>query len=455
VFAGKLSTPGTTDGSLLSARFNTPKGLATDSSGNLYVATAAGRVRKISPAGSVTTYLGLGSAGQLEQLAVRENEVYASDPSRHVIYRYRESSAEVFAGVSGQSTSTSLSPLLSEGVAFNQPKAIAVNSSGVLYVGDSSTTKKITIACPVSPESGMQQVFPIRFSAGGACHAYFRAFSGAFSASNPILRLRTRDLASNQEGESTPMLSWSGAFPNPAPMWSGNSGDSLIYNSTLTTALTVSSTQLSGGGSWVLNPGGKSFTLIQVKRRSSAGTSEDQGGITLSPTQVTFAQRSVNGAPMEEAEIVLLVNTSPPEYRKQRLRFTPVNPSQIQTRLKYQASPVGSNFVVCASESPGSWSIEAELNGILLPLTTSGTKSSAVFSLDSGSSQTLADYSGVFSYIAATGGNLSITATAVVKGLEEITAPSITRSGTVSTAGGCTFNGGSSPAPSPFDDIAP
>lgn len=57
-------TEGYADGSGTSAQFNTPSGIAIDSSSNLYVAdTGNNRIRKISPDGLVTTLAGNGEAG--------------------------------------------------------------------------------------------------------------------------------------------------------------------------------------------------------------------------------------------------------------------------------------------------------------------------------------------------------------------------------------------------------
>ena len=58
-FAGQAGTIGSTDGTIAAARFNFPGRLVIDAAGNLYV-TATTAVRRISPAGIVTTPVGAG-----------------------------------------------------------------------------------------------------------------------------------------------------------------------------------------------------------------------------------------------------------------------------------------------------------------------------------------------------------------------------------------------------------
>lgn len=55
-----MSRTGDADGLITNARFRCPRGLATDKSGNVYVADSASHtIRKISPAGIVCTIAGM------------------------------------------------------------------------------------------------------------------------------------------------------------------------------------------------------------------------------------------------------------------------------------------------------------------------------------------------------------------------------------------------------------
>jgi hypothetical protein len=58
--AGSPGIAGSTDGIGSAARFNHPRGIATDSAGRVYVAdTDNHTIRKIDPAGGVTTLVGV------------------------------------------------------------------------------------------------------------------------------------------------------------------------------------------------------------------------------------------------------------------------------------------------------------------------------------------------------------------------------------------------------------
>ncbi|MFN7887935.1 MAG: hypothetical protein ACK6C0_10195 [Betaproteobacteria bacterium] len=70
-FAGTAGSSGSADGTGTVARFNGPRGVAVDGSGNVYVAdTDNHRIRKITPAGAVSTLAGTtGSSGSADDTA--------------------------------------------------------------------------------------------------------------------------------------------------------------------------------------------------------------------------------------------------------------------------------------------------------------------------------------------------------------------------------------------------
>lgn len=104
ILAGDATIEGTMDGTGTAARFKSPRGLAIDSNGNLYVADTGNFViRKITPEGVVTTVAGAaGSSGFVD-------------------------------GNTGNAR-------------FNNPVAVAVNRSGTIYVADNLRIRSITSA---------------------------------------------------------------------------------------------------------------------------------------------------------------------------------------------------------------------------------------------------------------------------------------------------------------------
>ena len=76
-FAGTSYSIGSNDGQGLIAKFYNPNGLAIDASGNLYVADESNhKIRKITPAGYVSTIAGSGSAGSTDGPALHASFNY-------------------------------------------------------------------------------------------------------------------------------------------------------------------------------------------------------------------------------------------------------------------------------------------------------------------------------------------------------------------------------------------
>ena len=157
-FAGKLGVAGTANGIGTAAQFNSPSGLAFDKNGNLFVSdTANDTVRKITPAGAVTTFAGVaGSSGFLDGaagsalfssplgIAVWTNEnVFVADSGNHCIRKISGGVVSTFAGspqvwgsADGRGTNAQ----------FNSPCGLAFDAKGNLFVCDANndTVRKIT-----------------------------------------------------------------------------------------------------------------------------------------------------------------------------------------------------------------------------------------------------------------------------------------------------------------------
>lgn len=114
-FAGTVFSPGTNDGQGLSAKFDHPNGIALDPSGSLLVADEYNhKIRKITPAGMVTTFAGNGSQGSTNGPALSasfnapwgvcadaQGNVYVGDANNFTIRKISAGNVTVYAGQNG------------------------------------------------------------------------------------------------------------------------------------------------------------------------------------------------------------------------------------------------------------------------------------------------------------------------------------------------------------------
>ncbi|MDK2124071.1 NHL repeat-containing protein [Parachitinimonas caeni] len=167
-FAGTAGSQGKVDATGSAARFTEPWGVATDSSGNVYVAdTGNNAIRKITPTGVVTTLAGGGAGGSSDGTgtAARFSEprglavdsagtVYVADYNNHLIRTV--TSAGVVTTLAGAAGSQGSTDATGTAARFKGPFSITVDSSGLVYVADTGnrTIRKITAAGVVTTLAG-------------------------------------------------------------------------------------------------------------------------------------------------------------------------------------------------------------------------------------------------------------------------------------------------------------
>ncbi len=180
--AGFVGSFGSADGTGAGARFGLPFGVALDASRNAYVADRSNNtIRKITPAGVVTTFAGVaGSPGSVDgtgsaarfslprAVAVDSaGMVYVADGSNTIRTITPGGAVTTLAGLAG-------SPGAVDGTGsaarFNAPSGIAVDSTGTLYVADnaSHTIRKIAPGGIVTTLAGLAGSFGSTDGTGSA-----------------------------------------------------------------------------------------------------------------------------------------------------------------------------------------------------------------------------------------------------------------------------------------------
>jgi sugar lactone lactonase YvrE len=158
-FAGS-GVAGYNDAAGLSAQFNNPQGVAVDSKGDVYVSDSFNNmIRMITPAGAVTTVAGSqtigyqdGPAATAQFYAPRglafdsQGNLYVADFGNNVIRKITPDGT--VSTYSGNGTAGDVDGSSAAGSEFNGPSGLSFDSSGNLYVADrgNSIIRKITPA---------------------------------------------------------------------------------------------------------------------------------------------------------------------------------------------------------------------------------------------------------------------------------------------------------------------
>jgi DNA-binding beta-propeller fold protein YncE len=148
--AGLPETPGSTDGTNSTARFNDPAGLAIAADGTIFVADNQNHaLRRIGTNGVVTTLAGLlgtpgsadgsGSSARFDSptgLALGpDGALYVSDTGNHTLRRVTTNG--VVTTVAGSAGNADYADGPATAARFNQPLGLAITPDGTVFVADS------------------------------------------------------------------------------------------------------------------------------------------------------------------------------------------------------------------------------------------------------------------------------------------------------------------------------
>jgi len=207
------SSNGFADGTGTDAQFFDPIGVAVDSAGNVYVGDERNhRIRKVTPAGVVTTLAGSGSPGFADGTGAAAqfdspagvavdsaDNVYVSDLGNHRIRKVTPAGVVTTLAGSG---SSGFADGTGTAVQFNGPTGVALDSADNVYVADRDNhrIRKVTPAGVVTTLAGSSLPGPAD-GTGTDAQFYFPSGVAADSAGNVYVA----DLANHRIRKVTPL----------------------------------------------------------------------------------------------------------------------------------------------------------------------------------------------------------------------------------------------------------
>lgn len=186
LLAGNIDGPGWLDGTGSAARFNQPQGAVADAAGNLFISDSANHtLRKITPAGAVTTFAGrVGEAASWDGapggfrnpagLAIDgAGNLYVADASNQTIRKVTP--AGVVSTLAGSPGSQGSADGTGAAARFRRPNALAVTATGDLIVADFANhlLRKVTLAGVVTTLAGSAGLSGSTDGTGAAARFYY------------------------------------------------------------------------------------------------------------------------------------------------------------------------------------------------------------------------------------------------------------------------------------------
>lgn len=155
VLAGTERALGTEDGTGPAARFFSPKALAVDAAGTVFVADEDAGLRRVSPEGVVTS-LRSGLLSRPAGVAVdAAGSVYTMDSATQRLIKFtKDGTASVLAGTNRSSSRDQTRDGPGDQATFFRVLALAMDAQGNVYLGDDATLRKVTPAGGVSTLAG-------------------------------------------------------------------------------------------------------------------------------------------------------------------------------------------------------------------------------------------------------------------------------------------------------------
>lgn len=351
--AGLANSPGGVDGTGSSARFYSPSGVAVDNAGTVYVADDPFSIRKISPAGVVTTLAGLyqnigsadgvGSAARFNSprgVAVdAAGRVYVADTNNSTIRRITPSGAvTTLAGVPQQ---TGLIDGAGSDARFRFPQGVALDKSGYIYVADTADNAIRAGVSPAAPTPSPSPT-PVAPPHGGLSTTIFtvnESSSPGTNLANSVLRF-----AAQQTGKAAGLV--------------------VRVQSSTTPTIESSWTDLPNGsnGYMTWHPGSSRFVLNTTNYPLSSSvffrSISSAPGYFDSVSNIIGPFNLANGSAVHLGPTVLFLAANGPGQ-------------EIKFRATETAPPAGVVLRIQASTNPGSEASWADLNdgnaGHMLP----------------------------------------------------------------------------------------